>query len=282
MKKQLLILIICLTAFYTSKAQTVSCNNFPDVTNVATYETPGTYIAYSAASNELTVTYTNAPSWSDWNTATAELKIIIPSASTSTLTNPAVLYEIEVSSLTLTGTGCGDVLPLGISVVDGDNDYSTGVSSNIGYWVGLDTAHFTSINPTASIVNYGALTTIAIKPATPAGCTVSGSFKLRNVCIGEEPVTTSVLNKTSNNITNSKIYPNPTSDMAKIEMELTSVSDVKVTLTDLMGKEVMTITEGSTAFVNSSFNVSALNKGIYTVNYTVNGSAAKTELLMVK
>jgi hypothetical protein len=84
------------------------------------------------------------------------------------------------------------------------------------------------------------------------------------------------------NISSSKLYPNPTSDMANISLELKSSSDVKVTLTDLMGKEIMTIANGNMASLNESFSVANLHKGIYTVNYFINGSAAKAEMLMVK
>jgi len=84
------------------------------------------------------------------------------------------------------------------------------------------------------------------------------------------------------NISSSKLYPNPTSDMANIELNLLSTSDVKVTLTDVMGKEVMTVASGTMASLSQAFSVANLHKGIYTVNYFVNGSAAKAELLMVK
>jgi hypothetical protein len=84
------------------------------------------------------------------------------------------------------------------------------------------------------------------------------------------------------NISSTKLYPNPVSDMANVELNLLSTSDVKVTLTDVMGKEVMTIANGTMASLSESFSVSNLHKGIYTVNYFINGSAAKAELLMVK
>jgi hypothetical protein len=84
------------------------------------------------------------------------------------------------------------------------------------------------------------------------------------------------------NISSTKVYPNPVSDMVNVEMELKSSSAVKITLTDLMGKEVMTIANGNMSSLNESFSVANLNKGIYTVNYFINGSAAKAEMLMVK
>ncbi len=70
--------------------------------------------------------------------------------------------------------------------------------------------------------------------------------------------------------------------MANVELNLKSSSEVKVILSDLLGKEVMTIATGTMSSLSESFSVANLHKGIYTVNYFVNGSAAKAELLMVK
>jgi hypothetical protein len=90
------------------------------------------------------------------------------------------------------------------------------------------------------------------------------------------------INGAQANIASSKLYPNPSTDLAKVELNLNSVSEVKVTLSDLMGKEIMTVAQGTTAVVNADINTANLNKGIYTVNYFIDGAAAKSELLMVK
>jgi hypothetical protein len=105
-----------------------------------------------------------------------------------------------------------------------------------------------------------------------------GNFTMDNVTVAG--VTTSL--KGAESIASSKLYPNPVSDMAKVELNLKSSSAVKVTLSDLMGKEVMTVADGTFSELTKEFSVSNLNKGIYTVNYFVNGSAAKAEMLMVK
>jgi len=59
-------------------------------------------------------------------------------------------------------------------------------------------------------------------------------------------------------------------------------SNVKVTLTDVMGREVAVIAEENTSTLNAEYNTSNLTKGLYTVNYFINGAPAKSELLMVK
>lgn len=93
---------------------------------------------------------------------------------------------------------------------------------------------------------------------------------------------TTATNATTASISSSKLYPNPATDMARVELELKNSSSLKVTLSDLMGKEVMVIAEGTTTSLSKEFSVASLNKGLYTVNYFINGAAAKSELLMVK
>jgi PKD repeat protein len=83
-------------------------------------------------------------------------------------------------------------------------------------------------------------------------------------------------------IASSVIYPNPASDEVTLSLSLKASSQVRVTLSDMMGKEVMTLMEGSTSEVAKTFVVSGLQKGVYVVNYIINDRAAKAELLMVK
>lgn len=83
-------------------------------------------------------------------------------------------------------------------------------------------------------------------------------------------------------IASSKVFPNPVSDVATIELSLKASSNVKVTLSDLMGKEVMVISEGTFTDLNKSFSVANLNKGVYSINYVVDGSSAKSEMLVIK
>jgi len=108
----------------------------------------------------------------------------------------------------------------------------------------------------------------------------AASADLGNMSIGSAQITAT--QNASASIASSKLYPNPVSDMAKVELNLKAASTVKVTLSDVMGKEVMTIAEGTFSDITKEFSVANLNKGIYTVNYTINGEAAKAELLMVK
>lgn len=81
---------------------------------------------------------------------------------------------------------------------------------------------------------------------------------------------------------NSSLYPNPTSDVTNVTLDLNEVANVKIALTDMFGKQVKVVAEGRYSSINEKVNVSDLAKGVYTVNYMVNGAAVKNKLLLVK
>ncbi|MFM7021524.1 MAG: T9SS type A sorting domain-containing protein [Flavobacteriales bacterium] len=78
------------------------------------------------------------------------------------------------------------------------------------------------------------------------------------------------------------VYPNPTSDMANVNLTLNQVSEVKITIVDMFGRTVKEVANGNYSYVNEQVSVSNLSQGVYTVNYTVDGAVAKSTLLMVK
>ena len=284
MKKTLL--SICFLALAASSAfsqATGVCQPFNSSAPISTYPDPSTTISGTVASNELTITFNNTAFWGD------EIKIALPSA-VNVSSNLTVSYDIQVVSLTINGTGCSTInyLPLGISVFDAEGDYTNGQATN-GYYDNAYAAGSVSIATGAAAVNYNAISGISIKAASfsDGSCTtptsVSGSIKIKNLKVGSTSASCGTLGvENTKNISSSKLYPNPTSDMAKIELSLQSASSVKVVLSDAMGKQVMTIAEGTFADLTKEFSIASLNKGIYTVNYYINGEAAKAELLMVK
>ncbi len=83
-------------------------------------------------------------------------------------------------------------------------------------------------------------------------------------------------------IASSGLYPNPGFDEVTLSLSLKTTSEVRITLSDMMGKQVMTLAEGSVTELHKTFAVSNLQTGLYTVNYIINGSTAKAELLMVR
>jgi hypothetical protein len=109
---------------------------------------------------------------------------------------------------------------------------------------------------------------------------ISGTITFDAFLIQVEQVAS--LSASSAEIASSKLYPNPTSESASLELSLKEASDVKVTLSDFMGREVAVIANERSLDVNKSFSTANLAKGMYTVNYFINGAPAKAELLMVK
>lgn len=89
------------------------------------------------------------------------------------------------------------------------------------------------------------------------------------------------INNAARTITASKMYPNPSAGKTTIELSLSNVSDVKVTLSDMMGKQLSVIEETTSDFTRT-FNTSGINKGMYTINYYINNEPVKAELLMVE
>jgi hypothetical protein len=141
--------------------------------------------------------------------------------------------------------------------------------------------HSISLDFSSAVALGADLTNVKQVSFTYPSDTKSGDFgiSISNIKVGSA---VTAVSEASANIASAKLYPNPVSDQAKVELELRSVADVKVTLSDIMGKELMTVAQGTMSSLNTEINVTNLNKGIYTVNYFINGAAAKSELLMVK
>lgn len=86
----------------------------------------------------------------------------------------------------------------------------------------------------------------------------------------------------SANIASSNLYPNPATNVAHIELNLATASDVKIMVTDAVGKQIANISQGVTSSVSYDLNVAGLTKGVYTVTYVLDGTPAKASLLVVQ
>ena len=149
------------------------------------------------------------------------------------------------------------------------------LADGASHTVNLDLS--TYISPGADMSNIFQVSFVYVSDTKSPNFGVS----LANITLGGNAVATST-QKASALVASSKIYPNPSSDQMNLDLNLVSQSDVKVTLSDMMGREVMTIAQGSMQSVSQTFSVANLQKGMYTANYYVNGAAAKAELVMVK
>lgn len=117
------------------------------------------------------------------------------------------------------------------------------------------------------------------------GVAYDGTIVFDDMMFGNAPSTPGLVtgvNKAAELIAAARVYPNPASSDATVELSLKSASDVKVTLSDMMGREVAVVAEGKMTNLNKAFSTSELTKGLYTVNYFINGAPAKATLLMVK
>jgi len=104
-------------------------------------------------------------------------------------------------------------------------------------------------------------------------------FSLANIKLGSALVT-GIENSTA--VAQANLFPNPTTGMTTISGELNSISNVKVALIDMLGQEVKVILQEQTSSINTSFDVSTLKKGIYSVVYTIDGAPAKSQKLVVR
>jgi hypothetical protein len=127
------------------------------------------------------------------------------------------------------------------------------------------------------VVNGGATESWCSAPANNVCDLFTGTVQFDNLVIG----TVTSTNEASS-IASSKLFPNPATSEATLNLELKSNSNVKVVVSDVLGKEMMTVVDGNFSSVSKTFSTEALNAGVYNVTYYVNGSAAKTELLMKK
>jgi hypothetical protein len=86
------------------------------------------------------------------------------------------------------------------------------------------------------------------------------------------------------NISSSVVFPNPASDAVYANLNLKSANNVTVIVTDLMGRQVATKAFGRVSEINNAeiFNAASLAKGMYTVTYVLDGTPAKSDLVVVK
>ncbi len=268
------------------------CGDFSSATGISEYD-PDDVLSHSVASNELTIEFDNAVIYGN-----NEVKIEFPSALdlSAASTTGLLTFDVQVSSpLSVTGGGCEtgvNFIPLGFNFYDNSGDtYADGFTS-----AGIfDETGFVRVTVNGSLsgtdFDNTAVKGIAFKPADPGqSCTsgtsvVSGEIKIKNLGInsstcGETTPPTSV--HKANNLIRSVIFPNPSSELVTVELGLKNSADVQVTLSDAMGKTVLALTGGNFSDFRQSFSVTTLQKGLYTVTYTIDGSVAKAELLMVK
>ncbi|MBC7425962.1 MAG: T9SS type A sorting domain-containing protein [Bacteroidia bacterium] len=95
--------------------------------------------------------------------------------------------------------------------------------------------------------------------------------------------TIAVVYKRSAAIEQAKIYPNPNTGLFNLEFNSHDEQAVKVTVTDMVGKNVYTQTVSATDGLNTnSLNLIALPEGIYTVTMQYNGGSTTEKFAIIK
>lgn len=87
----------------------------------------------------------------------------------------------------------------------------------------------------------------------------------------------------NNSVSLFRVFPNPTSDLAKVSFDLRDNNEIRLALTDMLGQELQVINQSqlSTGTHQFEINTNELSKGIYFVNLSVDGQII-TQKLMVE
>lgn len=129
-----------------------------------------------------------------------------------------------------------------------------------------------------------------IEYAVTVGTTTDGSgsvvFDIKNQWISTSKTGIVVTSTTSAaaNISSSVVYPNPTSGALNVNITLQTPAKVTMIVTDMVGKQIATQNFGTVSSLQGVevFDATGLAKGMYTVTYVLDGTPAKTELVVVK
>jgi len=113
----------------------------------------------------------------------------------------------------------------------------------------------------------------------PGDASYAGTITFDDVKFGSTPKIGLGTSSAAANIASTKVFPNPTTGEFTAEVSLVNNVSVSIILTDMMGKQIAT---KSTTNGSVSFDTAGLAKGMYTVTYVLDGTPAKTELVVVK
>jgi hypothetical protein len=111
------------------------------------------------------------------------------------------------------------------------------------------------------------------------GTAYTGTVTFDNLKLGSTPNIGLGTTAAAANIASTKVFPNPATEAFTAEVSLKNNANVTIILSDMMGKQIAT---RSAANGSASFETASLAKGMYTVTYVLDGTPAKTELVVVK
>jgi hypothetical protein len=152
-----------------------------------------------------------------------------------------------------------------------------------------DTAKF--VNPTlAQIQAFGQINIILNVQSCvyTTKCTDTpekGDVSIDNIYLSQNamPTITPIATSTATaaaNIASTKVFPNPATSDFTAEIVLKNNASVNVILSDMTGRQIAT--KAVDANGDANFPTAGLVAGMYTVTYVIDGTPAKTELVVVK
>jgi hypothetical protein len=136
------------------------------------------------------------------------------------------------------------------------------------------TTYTVGINPVASSKNVMFRWKFFADPTSPGNNLYIDNINISEASVGIENIVALV---------DLNIYPNPSSSKVNIEFNLSEQHDVAVTLTDMLGRTVETITPKSYQSGETTLTIGADNAyqaGIYLVNITIDGQRISKKVVI--
>ncbi|MCE3228636.1 MAG: hypothetical protein K0S32_3187 [Bacteroidetes bacterium] len=281
----------------------VTTNITTQVVNVTACSAPTASFAVTSSSvcNKVATNFTNTSTGSPTPTfswTTTGSSTITPSATSSNVAisfSTAGVYTVTLWAMNAQGTvsttqtisisNCGPVagfnVPSGtqctVAAITPTN--TTPANSPAGggaltySWSCSPTAgsisNVTALNPTITLVNAGTYT-ITLKATNTSGTMIATQQVTVSTCIGVE--------ENSLNASNISVYPNPAKDHLNIEIPEGFSDNYSVTLTNVLGKVILSEKVANKEKINISF--ASVAKGIYFVTVESKGQKANKKIII--
>ena len=130
--------------------------------------------------------------------------------------------------------------------------------------------------------NYWSTSTSISEHYTLKGCIIDGIIygDTTGITTGISPVSTEIPSAFSL----SQNYPNPFNPTTKIKFDMSRISDVKITVYDIMGREVQTLVNErlQPGSYEVTFDGSALSSGVYFYKLITEGLKETKKMLLIK
>ena len=109
-------------------------------------------------------------------------------------------------------------------------------------------------------------------------CDYENNLYIDDINITSTPITSSTIADKERNIL--RVYPNPTSGILNIDLELAEKENVKVMVFNALGQQITQIIESDVVTGNYKINMSDLSKGIYQIKVVVNDETMSKKVLL--